>query len=170
MGNPLLVNIAELSRRPGSEKEFGVDLTVADLGIDDPRFAAGAPVHVAVTLESLLDGVVVDGEVVSTWRGECRRCLRPIDGELRGPVHELYQREVTADDAFPIVGEQLDLREMVREVLLIDAPVVPLCRPDCAGLCPTCGVDLNETACACAAPLVDPRWAALDQLRTEPDR
>jgi uncharacterized protein len=165
MGNPLLVNAAELLRRPGSEKRIELQPTIADVGLHDPRFAADAPVEVDLHLESLNDGIVVDGEVVSRWHAECRRCLKPIDGEVRGEVHELYQREVTDDDAFPIEGEQLDLTEMVREVLLIDAPGAPLCREDCSGLCPTCGRDLNDGACDCMPAPADPRWAVLDQLR-----
>ena len=48
-------------------------------------------------------------------------------------------------------------------------PSVPLCRPDCLGLCPTCGADRNEEPCTCAEP-GDPRWAALDVLRVPDDR
>jgi uncharacterized protein len=54
---------------------------------------------------------------------------------------------------------------MVRENLLLDAPIAPVCRPDCAGLCPTCGADLNAATCHCEAVVVDPRWEALSQLR-----
>jgi len=80
-------------------------------------------------------------------------------------VHELYQRIVTDPEAFEIVGDQLDLRDVVRELLLLDVPSTPLCQPDCAGLCRTCGANLNDTACACDGPPADPRWSALDQLR-----
>ncbi len=170
MANALLVNAAELLRRPGSERDLALRVTIAEVGLDDPRFAADAPVQVDVHLESLTDGIVVDGEVVSRWHAECRRCLEPIDGEVRGEVHELYQREVTDEDAFPITGDQLDLSKMVREVLLIDAPIAALCRPECAGLCPTCGKDLNEGPCECAPAPADPRWAVLDQLRQSPEQ
>jgi uncharacterized protein len=168
MARPLQVNAAELLRRPGSERRIELEATIADVGLEDPRFAADAPVSVDLHLEALTDGLVVDGEVRSRWHAECRRCLEPIDGDVRVAVHELYQREVTDQDAFPIVGELIDLTEMVREVLLIDAPAAPLCRPDCAGLCPTCGKDLKAGPCDCAQPVADPRWAALDQLDVDP--
>ena len=51
-----------------------------------------------------------------------------------------------------------------REVVLLDSPSTPLCRPDCAGLCPTCGTNLNEGSCDCAPPPADPRWAGLAGL------
>jgi uncharacterized protein len=84
-------------------------------------------------------------------------------------VHELYQRVVTDPEAFELVGDQLDLTDVVREVVLLDVPSTPLCRPDCAGLCLTCGANLNDGSCGCVAAPADPRWAALEQLDIPPD-
>ena len=67
-------------------------------------------------------------------------------------------------DAFPIEHGRLDLTPMVREEVLLAIPDSPLCRPDCAGLCPTCGADLNAGPCGCEQPGGDDRWAVLDQL------
>ena len=80
-------------------------------------------------------------------------------------MHELYQETVTDPEAFPLEGEQLDLEPMVREVLVLDAPSSPLCRVDCAGLCPDCGIDRNTGSCSCNNTVADPRWGALDQLK-----
>jgi uncharacterized protein len=160
----LRVNAIELLRRPGSERSVEVDTTVADLSIDDGRFLASDPVQVALRLEALTDGVVVSGLVHGTWHGTCRRCANPAQGPLDCEVHELYQRVITDPDAFEL-GELLDLEPMVREVLLLDAPLVPLCTADCQGLCPQCGVDRNVETCRCDTTVADPRWAALDELR-----
>lgn len=165
MSNQLLFNAAELLRRPGSERRLSLEPTVVELGIDDRRFDAGATVLVALRLESLTDGIVVDGELRAPWADSCRRCLAAADGEVVSEIHELYQQVVTDPDAFEIVGDQIDLVPMVRENLLLDAPLAPLCRADCAGLCPTCGIDLNTASCDCTAVTVDPRWDALSQLK-----
>jgi uncharacterized protein len=77
------------------------------------------------------------------------------DGEAPGEDEETY----------PLVGEHLDLRPLVRDALLLELPIAPLCRDDCRGLCPTCGADLNEGTCACEDPTSDPRWSVLDRLR-----
>ena len=61
----------------------------------------------------------------------------------------------------------IDLEAPVREVLMLELPLAPLCAPDCLGICPTCGVDRNERSCECPPPAADPRWAALDALRGE---
>jgi uncharacterized protein len=164
--NPLLVNAAELLRRPGSDRLVDLSIPLSDLDIDDPvRFPDGSEVGVRLHLESLTDGIVIDGEVRVPWHGTCRRCLATTGGVLVSEVHELYQRVLTDPDAFEIVGDQLDLRPVAREVVLLDAPSTPLCRPDCAGLCPSCGVDRNTTACSCQPVSADPRWSALDQLK-----
>jgi uncharacterized protein len=58
----------------------------------------------------------------------------------------------------------LDLTEAVRQYSLMAIPIKALCREDCAGLCQTCGKNLNEGTCDCAAPDIDPRWAKLTKL------
>ena len=165
MSNPLLINAAELLRRPGSERRLDLRPTVAELGIVDPRFDLDAVVEVTLRLESLTDGIVVDGHLRAPWADSCRRCLAPADGEVLCEVGELYQLVITDPDAFEIVGEQIDLGSMIRENLLLDAPLAPVCRPDCAGLCPTCGIDRNTATCTCITDAVDPRWDALSQLK-----
>ncbi len=165
MSNPLLINAAELLRRPGSERRLSLNPTIAELGIVDPRFDSDATVEVSLRMESLTDGIVVDGQLRAPWADSCRRCLAPASGEVVCEVGELYQLVITDPDGFEIVGDQIDMGSMIRENILLDAPVAPLCRPDCAGLCPTCGIDLNTATCACVTAVIDPRWDALRQLK-----
>lgn len=162
----LLVNVAELLRRPGTDRHQRFGTTVAALGIDDARLPDG-PVTLDARLAALSDGVVVSGEVRANWTGECRRCLASLGGEVVVRVQELYQSRPRDPEAFPIEQEQIDLEPMVREALLLDTPTAPLCRDDCAGICPLCGADRNESPCACDTTRRDPRWAALDALRDE---
>jgi uncharacterized protein len=165
MKRPLLINAAELLRRPGSERDVHVELTTADLGLTDERFVPDDEVVVDLHLESLTDGIVVVGQIDVPWHGVCRRCLRPLHEHEISAVDELYQTVVTNPDAFEIVGDQLDLTSMVRELALLDAPKAPLCREDCAGLCPECGVDLNNQSCDCVPAQLGSVWDVLDQLK-----
>jgi uncharacterized protein len=88
--------------------------------------------------------------------GECRRCLKPVEYVVQGDMQLIYvdADDETADepDVYPLadLGTRLDLRPAVREQWLLDASVLPLCRPDCKGLCPTCGAELNAGPCGCA--------------------
>ncbi|MBM3828527.1 MAG: DUF177 domain-containing protein [Actinobacteria bacterium] len=167
MRNPLLVNALELLRRPGTHKDVELAVAPSVLGIDDRRLLPESDIDVRVLCESLSDGIVVEGRVQLDFRGECRRCLTPLTGTLSIEVHELYQVAITDPDAFPIENDQIDLATMVRESVLLDLPNAPVCRADCAGLCPVCGADRNTLRCGCPATSPDPRWAALDALREQ---
>ena len=166
MASELRVNAAELLRRPGSERTVDLSVSIDSLGLDDdPRFPAAAEAHVRLHLEALTDGIVVVGAIDTPWQGTCRRCLADAGGVVRSDVHELYQKVLTDPDAFELEGDLLDLQPLVREMVMLDAPSTPLCRDDCAGLCPTCGTNLNEGSCGCAPAPADPRWDALDGLK-----
>jgi uncharacterized protein len=147
----------------------------------------GADATCDVTLQSFDGGVMVAGTVGAPWQGLCRRCTVPVGGELRIAVRERFADVPAAghggppgagrgtpagdepedDEAYPIVDDRLDLRPMVRDALVLELPLAPLCRDDCRGLCPRCGADRNVEACGCVAPR-DPRWANLDVLRSVP--
>ena len=83
-------------------------------------------------------------------------------------------REVEEDDLSTSFyeDETIDLGQLIREQFYLSLPMKPLCRPDCRGLCPDCGTDLNAGACGCVERTVDPRWAALAALKdsSNPDR
>lgn len=168
MATPLIVNVVELLRWPGTVKDVQASIAVDDFDFQDPRIV-DVPVDVAVHLESLSTGIVVSGSAKATWAGECRRCLRPIRDRLEVDFDELYQQVPDNPDAYAIVNDQIDLLPMVRENVLLAIPLGPLCRQDCPGLCPQCGQDLSEGQCGCSAAITDPRWAALDDLRSALD-
>jgi uncharacterized protein len=163
----LRVHAVELLRQRGNRRVVDAVLDPADLELADERITGAVDVHLA--LESTLDGVAVTGTISVPWAGVCRRCLRPVEGVAAADVHELYQERVVDPDAFEIEGDQLDLRPMVRELVLLELPDAPLCRDDCAGICPTCGADRNDAPCECVTVARDDRWAALDDLRIADD-
>jgi len=165
VASPLVVNIVELTRRPGMVKDVRVDVPAESLAFDDERIDGSHDVGVDLQVESVSGGLVVHGEVTAHAHGVCSRCLADIDLRLRSEVDEIYQRVPDNPDAYPLEGEQMDLSEMVRETVLLGIPEAPLCRPDCPGLCPTCGANLSAGPCGCAPKQGDDRWAVLDQLK-----
>jgi uncharacterized protein len=168
--NAWLVPITAIRRRPGVRQDEHRQGPVDELLVAGSVIPAGTEAEADVVLDVIVGGIEVWGTVEAPWRGECRRCLRPVEGRLHTDVRELYRpRKGAADDedeeTYPLTGEQLDLAPLVRDALLLALPLAPLCRPDCAGLCPTCGAELAEGLCACDTAPADPRWAALDALR-----
>jgi uncharacterized protein len=168
--NPWLIPITTLRRNPGSRRHEQRAGRIGELSVAGSVVPADAEVSADAVLDSVGGGIEVSAELRAPWQGECRRCLRALSGELHCDVRELYtpRRAGESDDAdeetYPLSGETLDLRPLVRDALLLELPIAPVCQADCRGLCPTCGADLNEGPCACE-PASDPRWAALDVLR-----
>lgn len=167
MASPLVVNVAELLRDPAARKAVRAPARADEVDVTDRRIAPDAVIDVDVVLESSLDGIVARGTVATEWHDSCRRCARLIGGTVRLAIEELFQQRPSHDDASPIVGEQLDLGPVVRDVVLLDTPVAALCREACAGLCPTCGADLNDGPCGCESLHADDRWGVLDHLRDQ---
>ena len=161
----LRVNARELLRVPGSTRRIDEPIDAADLGVPDPRITG--PVQVGLDAVSSIDGIVVHGNITIPWSTACRRCLTDVAGAAVIDVDEIYQDDVSNEEAFPIEGDQIDLAPAVREYVLIELPDGPLCRDDCAGICPVCGVDRNESTCDCETRVRDERWAALDDLNLD---
>lgn len=174
MGNPWLVPITTLRRSLGNRRHEQRAGRVGELRVADSRVAGDAEVDADVLLDSVDGGIEVTATITAPWTGECRRCLEVIDGRLEAEVRELYRPRPPGeppdqdDDTYPLSGELLDLQPLVRDAILLELPVNPLCRDDCAGLCPTCGAGLADGPCGCPPPAADPRWAALDVLRPAP--
>lgn len=161
----LRVNARELLRVPGSSRRIDEQVDASDLGVPDPRITG--PIGVALDAVSSIDGIVVSGEITIPWTTSCRRCLTDVTGTAIVDVDEIYQDDVSDDEAFPIEGDQIDLAPPVREYVLIELPDGPLCREDCGGICPVCGIDRNRATCECDTSVRDDRWAALDDLRLD---
>ncbi len=176
MASPFLVPVAQLLREVPSR--ISVELT-APFDADhefEPRAATESDVvtdaeaTVAVRVESFRGGLRVRGTVSAPWRGICRRCSVEILGVLEVPVNERYVENAPPEDeeSYPIEGDFIDLAPLLHDAIFLELPIAPLCKEDCAGLCPRCGIDRNEATCDCQ-PEVDPRWARLDALRSEDD-
>lgn len=164
MATPLIVNVIELLRWPGSTKDVVVSVAAKDFEFDDSRIV-DSPVDINLHLESLSNGVSVAGTATARWAGECRRCLAPLTEQMTIEVSELYQQIPEDPEAYAIVNDQINLLPMVRENVLVAIPLGPLCREDCPGFCPQCGADLSENPCGCETSVSDPRWAALENLK-----
>jgi len=169
--DPFLIPITSLRRHPGARRDEQRSGRLGVLSVAGSQLPAEAEVDVSVTLEVAVGGIAVTGVVSGPWRGECRRCLHPVEGLVAAEVRELYRpagADEDEEETYLLGLDHLDLRPLARDAILLELPLAPLCRSDCAGLCPVCGADRNQSDCACEAAPVDPRWAALDVLRPDP--
>lgn len=141
--------------------------------------AQGPTVELAVTVHKDDDRFRLVGTVSAALELVCSRCLEP----FAVPVHAAFdlrylpQSQNTGDDEEEVEEDDLtssfyrddaiDLRQLIEEQFYLALPMKPLCRPDCQGLCPQCGVNRNLETCDCQARWEDPRMAGLKALFTE---
>jgi uncharacterized protein len=164
------INVAQLLKEPvGAVRTYETDETTGE----------GLPVKGTVTLLRTSRSILVTGSLETATKGECSRCLEKYDYPLRIDIEEEYflTRDPVSGAVLPAPTEAgaflidenhiLDLSEAVRQYTIMALPMKPVCREDCAGLCPQCGRNLNRGSCDCAPDGIDSRWAPLLALRTQ---
>ena len=159
------IPVANLLRRPGASRTVQLDGALSDVRGPGAQVTAGRPIAVDLTLERVSEGMVVRGTITAPWDAACSRCLAPVGGDLAVQVGELYERQPLEGETYLLSDDDVvDLEPLIRDALLLELPAVPLCRPECRGLCSNCGVDHNLETCDCDTTVPDPRWAALRSL------
>jgi len=169
---PLVISTRELPRRPGEMREVRRSVPApADLGLPLIGVPAGSPLDLDLRMESGGEGVFFSGTVEAVVEGECGRCLRPIRDTVQAGIAELFaypgsttEETTDADEIRRLDDELADLEPVVRDAIVLELPTNPVCRPDCPGLCPDCGVALDELPADHSHERVDPRWSALSGL------
>jgi uncharacterized protein len=173
--SPLVLDTRELPRRPGAMREVHRSVPAPDdLGLDLIGVPKGAMLALDLRLESVSEGVLVSGTVTAPVEGECGRCLSPIRESVEVRVQELYAYEHSTtdettdeDEVGRLQGDLIDLEPAVRDTVVTTLPLHPLCREDCPGMCTGCGVPWAELPADHTHEMIDARWSALRQLRTE---
>lgn len=165
----LVVDTHDLGRRAGAMKELNTAVEAPEgLGNDVIAVPQDSAVDLDLRIESVVEGVLVTGTAEVGIRGECGRCLTPIEDDLTIDVLELYlypETEPDDTDASRLEGTMLDLEPLVRDQVMLELPFMPVCRDDCAGLCPTCGANLNDQPDHTHGEVTDARWDKLAALK-----
>ena len=174
----MVINVAPLLKQPLGTR---VGYEIAESPIDPRGENAGLLDAAIVDIDALVHathtnpGAYFEGSADAHVAAQCARCLTPIDTPLHTDFAEQYYATMPVDTGVGLVEPPLDaktigsdfkvdLTPLLREELILVTPVAPLCRPECAGLCPTCGDDLNERPHA-HDEVIDTRWTALEQLK-----
>lgn len=163
----LVLDTHELGRRAGAMLERTISVEAEeDFGTEVIAVPAGARLELAVRLESVIEGVLVTGDVTATASGECARCLSGLTAPVHVDFQELFEypdADNAAEDSLLIEDDLINLEPVVRDVIVLSLPLAPLCSEDCLGLCPECGFELN-TDPHHHHDIVDARWKALEGL------
>ena len=167
----------ELEKLEGGRGDFAHVYQPEELSPIDERVSLGQPAEVKGTVRRTGDGVVVSGHVETRAQLECDRCLKPLElpvsadfalEYITGADYESSSAAALSEEELSVSvfdGDSIDVDEIVKEQILLAVPTRTLCREDCKGICPECGIDLNTGQCDCATEEVDPRWAALKSFK-----
>lgn len=175
---PFVIDISSLGRRPAAM--MTVAQTVSSprrIGLDLIAIEPGADVELNVRLESVSEGVLVSGTVAAPVRGQCSRCLNPVNSQVDLELTELFvypgsttEATTEPEDIGRIIDQTIDLEQVIVDAVGMALPFAPLCSPECPGLCLHCGVVLATAEPDHHHDQIDPRWAALTTLLgTDPD-
>ena len=178
-------NTHELPRRAGEMKEYQLDLEILEpVGVALVAVPAGDVIEVDMRLESVAEGILLSAEIYAIAKGECIRCLDPVEIEVERRIQELYRYEPSADkggkrnkksvkveeddlgsdEELWLDGNVLNLEIPIRDAIVLDLPVNPLCSQTCQGLCPDCGEKWENLPDEHAHEAIDARWAGLKGL------
>ena len=168
------IEIENLEKAGGNfTKEYRTD----ELTLDEQDLRLVEPVRVAGRIRRKKEEVELRGKLTTRVAVACARCLKSVEFPVEVEFTERFtsavawkneeQHELEPEDLDLAVfdGQGLELDDLVKEEIVLAMPGHTLCKESCQGLCPSCGTDLNESSCGCAANKIDSRWEKLKDLR-----
>lgn len=173
----LEIDLSSLRQNPGRTKDMVLESKHIE-GLPN-GLTLSEPVQVHLHLEASERQVMMTGHIDTGIDTQCDRCLVPVHYQLSFDFSESLMsthdvdilcqhgkdRELLETEHWLYDSAHLDLNYMLLDKLLSQLPFQHLCQDDCRGLCPHCGINLNEDTCSCDNQEIDPRWAILAQLK-----
>jgi uncharacterized protein len=167
-------NLAQLLKNPtGAARDLAIDEDISGI---DAAIDVAERLRAQARVVRTKNGALITFSGTTSVRQPCSRCLEPVVTPIAVSFEEEFLQTVdivtghplgaSKDDPALLIDDHHDvhLAGIVREYLLTQQPMHVLCRPDCRGLCPQCGRNLNQGTCGCGSEAGDERWAALQTL------
>ena len=162
---PLVIDTRELGRRAGTMRRLARSVPApGDLGVGMIGVPPGTVLGLDLRLEAVREGVLVSGMARAPLAGECARCLEPLTSTIEVEFQELFaypDEALDDDDVARLEGDLLDLEPTLRDAVVLELPLAPVCRDDCPGLCVACGERLVDLPPGHRHETADGQWAAL---------
>jgi uncharacterized protein len=155
----MLIDIRSITRSMDAVLAIEVQTAPDQVGLSFQDYQLTRPLDFQGTIRHSGGGVIaLTGRLRTAYRGECARCLVPVETALDLAVAETFRPAAQTgeeDDSYPYSGPLLDISQALRDNLVLAMPQRLYCREDCRGLCPVCGANCNETDCGHAGDSAD---------------
>lgn len=161
----MLLNVNRILHTPGASQDFHFEMDLSDMDFAG-QYPVNRPVVVDGRVRNQAGMVLCELQADTMLRCVCDRCMEEFDQPKSVPFSCVLAEEKQDEENDEIVlldHDQVDLAELAGTAFILGMDTKTLCSPDCRGLCPGCGVNLNREACRCRKQ-VDPRLAKLAQL------
>jgi len=176
------LDLSEIARNVGMRYHYVID----EPAIEDDTIVSAGPIEGFIDFANTGRAILARGEFRSTVQMECSRCLKTFAASITArieellPIATLLEGEPIEEEDMGLQGEEeiqsiftnnmLDLTELIRQSLIIDTPIRPLCEEACKGLCPTCGRNLNEGQCDCKPDVESSPFGKLAEILKNGER
>ncbi len=163
---------------PSDGLELSYAVASKEWGLPDKGITLLSPIQIDLKAYKHGDGeVYLLGELSTRVQAECVRCLKTVSCPVHSDFHLEYaplsgdylgKEEMLSAETIDLnfyEGTYIDIDDEMKGQFFLSVPHNPLCQPECRGLCPRCGTDLNTNACQCRPEPVDPRWAILGHFK-----
>ncbi len=163
------LNVAQAQKMAGESFSFEWEEAVGPFRYNGRTLALSAPLRLQGTYTFDGKGFFVEAKAQTVLRQRCARCGETFEQPYAFPVNERFSKasEPSKDDMYPHMGDRLELTQAVMDNFYLHLPLAGVCRPECRGLCPVCGVNRNLHACQCQPNQASGPFAALAALTHE---
>lgn len=169
--------IIDLVTLRSSPYAFDASFAPDEIDLESENAELQSPAKIKAKLTKRIMQADIEGEITASVNIECNRCLQMIEKSLNFPFNVSYaapenyteakEAELSESDLEIALfdGQHIDIKDLVREQILLNLPTQIFCSEDCKGFCQKCGVNLNLNDCSCEEEEIDPRWSALKNLK-----
>jgi len=166
------IDVSQIKKEIGARQQYSFAIPDSISRSEGCRFKN---LWLDITLLNQVDYLEANGQIHGIAECLCDRCLTEFTKKIEMPFTERFRTHAggywTAEDdeesAAPFAHDEIDFTRFVKETIMLNAPMRNLCQPDCRGICPECGANLNFAPCGCERQAENPRMAALSQLLKE---
>ncbi|WP_227766731.1 YceD family protein [Zhaonella formicivorans] len=167
----MLIDVAKLRMQPGTSKEYKLVETWESIPWAGELLSFSSPVKVEAIATNTGKSILVRGKANTDISLRCGRCLQPVSYKTEIEFQEEFFPQIKnavpsskEDTVRYYLGDTIDLKDVILEGIFLEIPMKAVCSESCRGLCPKCGVNLNEQQCVCLTEEIDPRLAVLQKM------